>query len=275
MSEYSSSCILGLNEEVSSSGPLLDVDYAEMYCTSSHSVYSLLMLLWVVALISFLGSTAGNYLSPTLTNICENLNLSYNVAGVTFLAFGNGAPDVFSSLSSFTASEETSMIGINASLGASVFICTVLVGSVAIICPCFVSRETFLRDISFHLIAVLTISVVAIVKNIYIGTAMILFFIYSCYVITILVLSRMANRRAQEAVRAGKAARKNIRKIKDDNASTAPLKSFGNAVQQAYWYKSDNLPRKEAPSSNSNTALKAPASSTTTSGDDAAAATKE
>ena len=44
-------------------------------------------------------------ISPTLAKICENLNHNYNVAGVTFLAFGNGAPDVFSSLSSFTTSE--------------------------------------------------------------------------------------------------------------------------------------------------------------------------
>lgn len=235
-------CFEGGGEDVVGSGPFIGLDYSEVYCSSSSygGLFSMAMLLWVLALITFLGSTASDYLSPTLTKICENLNLSYNVAGVTFLALGNGAPDVFSSLSSFTTSEATTSIGINASLGGSVFICTVLVGSVAIICPCFVSKDTFLRDISFHLIAVLTISVVAAARDIYISTSLIMFSIYLVYVMTIIILSRVAQKRTEEAVKAGIAAKKNIRKIRDDNARNAPLRTFGNAVQQAYWYKNDN-----------------------------------
>ena len=96
-------------------GPLLEVQYVQGYCESSFPrLYALALLVWVLALITFLGSTASTYLSPTLTKICENLNLSYNFAGVTFLALGNGAPDVFSSLSSFVTSESTTSIGINA-----------------------------------------------------------------------------------------------------------------------------------------------------------------
>ena len=235
------SCLGALGDESVGSGPFVGLNYASMYCSSSHSdLFSLGMILWVLALITFLGSTASDYLSPTLTKICENLNLSYNVAGVTFLALGNGAPDVFSSLSSFTTSEATTSIGINASLGGSVFICTVLVGSVAILCPCFVSRETFLRDTSFHFIAVVTISVVAAMKDLYISTSLVMFSVYLVYVMTIVILSRLAQKHVEEATRAGIAAKKNVRKIRDDSARIAPLRTVGDAVQQAYWYKRDD-----------------------------------
>ena len=86
------SCIEG-NFDGDFVGPLLEVQYVQEYCDSAVlASYALALILWALALITYLGSTASNYLSPTLTKICENLNLSYNFAGVTFLALGNGAP---------------------------------------------------------------------------------------------------------------------------------------------------------------------------------------
>lgn len=51
-------------------------------------------------LMYVLSSTADEYLSPSLEYITERFQISESFAGVTFLAFGNGAPDVFSSISS-------------------------------------------------------------------------------------------------------------------------------------------------------------------------------
>jgi len=60
------------------------------------------------------------------------LKLTYDVAGVTFLALGNGAPDVFSSIAAFSSkSDSVVLIGVCELLGASVFITTVVVGAVA------------------------------------------------------------------------------------------------------------------------------------------------
>lgn len=47
-----------------------------------------------------LASTADEYLSPALEHIVVRYSISESLAGVTFLAFGNGAPDVFSSIAS-------------------------------------------------------------------------------------------------------------------------------------------------------------------------------
>ena len=83
-------------------GPL-GIDYAHMYeCTfSGYEFFSwIIFVLWTITLIYLLGDTAESYFSPTLGYICEKLKLPYNIAGVTFLAFGNGSPDV-SSISIF------------------------------------------------------------------------------------------------------------------------------------------------------------------------------
>ena len=44
-------------------------------------------------------------LCPALLTISKTLRLPNNIAGVTFLAFGNGAPDIFSSISGVTSSK--------------------------------------------------------------------------------------------------------------------------------------------------------------------------
>ena len=52
-----------------------------------------------------LQSTVEKYLSPTLTKISESLGCSQTLAGVTLLALGNGAPDVFTAIIAGASSE--------------------------------------------------------------------------------------------------------------------------------------------------------------------------
>lgn len=56
----------------------------------------------VFLLFYVLGAATGKYLVPILNSISDALRLSQNVAGVTFLALANGAPDVFTSIAAFT-----------------------------------------------------------------------------------------------------------------------------------------------------------------------------
>uniref|UniRef100_A0A8D2CZL2 Solute carrier family 8 member B1 n=1 Tax=Sciurus vulgaris TaxID=55149 RepID=A0A8D2CZL2_SCIVU len=57
---------------------------------------------WLLYLFLILGVTASKFFCPNLWAISATLKLSHNVAGVTFLAFGNGAPDIFSALVAFS-----------------------------------------------------------------------------------------------------------------------------------------------------------------------------
>jgi len=82
-------------------------------------------LLIFSAIICFylLSDTANKYLSQALTNISDKLKLSQNLAGVTILAFGNGANDVISSIiASESEGEDGLEVAIGSLLGGGIFV---------------------------------------------------------------------------------------------------------------------------------------------------------
>jgi Ca2+/Na+ antiporter len=171
-------------------GPL-GIDYYYLYyCSPFPFNYIIIpiIVLWIIFLINMLAQTASNYFSPTLSKICEKLNLAYDIAGVTFLAFGNGAPDFFSLIASFSGGVDV-LVGVGALLGGSMFVCTVVVGSIAILCPCEVSKPLFLRDISFHLTAVCSVFIISCISLISLPIAVSLLFLYLCYACIVIFFS--------------------------------------------------------------------------------------
>ena len=85
--------------------------------------------IFILTAFYFLASTAEEYLSPALSNISKKLNMSETLAGVTLLAFANGAPDV---ISTYTAGERIEGIPliIGSIFGAGIFVTTVVAGKV-------------------------------------------------------------------------------------------------------------------------------------------------
>lgn len=76
------------------------------------------------------------------------MKLSQNIAGVTFLAFGNGAPDVFSAIAAVGNSKDgDSGLAFGALFGAGVFVSTVIVGCICFIQPFHSVQRPLLRDI--------------------------------------------------------------------------------------------------------------------------------
>lgn len=63
-----------------------------------------------------LGSTANHYLSPSLEVISDRLKCSESLAGVTLLALGNGAPDVFSAIAAGSGADGDSLFAIQLSI---------------------------------------------------------------------------------------------------------------------------------------------------------------
>ncbi|KAG1704084.1 hypothetical protein DVH05_006097 [Phytophthora capsici] len=128
-------------------GPL-EIDYVHIhYCLLADLPllsFSLLFL-WLASLFYFLGSTADGYFSPTLASLSDRLRVPHDVAGVTFLAFGNGAPDVFSAIAAYSSG--VGEAGVNELLGGAMFISTVVVGGVAVASTVKVQRWAFLRDV--------------------------------------------------------------------------------------------------------------------------------
>lgn len=89
----------------------------------------------------------------------NQLNIPYDIAGVTFLAFGNGAPDVFSAIAAYSSG--VGETGINELLGGAMFVSTVVVGCVAIASAVKVDRWPFSRDVSALLASLVLLLVLA------------------------------------------------------------------------------------------------------------------
>ncbi|RDB25972.1 putative cation exchanger C3A12.06c [Hypsizygus marmoreus] len=133
----------------------LSINYLQKYfCTSLplRPVAFAGLLVWLVFLFSTLGISASDFFTPNLATIAQLLGLGENVTGVTFLAFGNGSPDVFSTFSAMRANSGSLAIG--ELLGAATFIISCVVGSMCIIKPFKVSKGPFLRDVGFFTVAV-------------------------------------------------------------------------------------------------------------------------
>ncbi|KAL9080082.1 MAG: hypothetical protein Q9157_001105 [Trypethelium eluteriae] len=77
--------------------------------------------------------------------------MSESLAGVTFLAFGNGSPDVFSTYAAM--STHSGSLAIGELIGAAGFITAVVAGSMALVRPFRVARKSFVRDIGFFIVA--------------------------------------------------------------------------------------------------------------------------
>lgn len=78
-----------------------------------------------------------------------NCRLPHNIAGVTILAFGNGAPDIFSAISAVNQQRPELVLG--ALFGAGVFVSTFVAGSVCFAKPFKLMERPFLRDIVFYI----------------------------------------------------------------------------------------------------------------------------
>ena len=77
--------------------------------------------------------------------------MSESMAGVTFLAFGNGSPDVFSTFAAM--STHSGSLAVGELIGAAGFITAVVAGSMALVREFKVGRKTFVRDVGFFIVA--------------------------------------------------------------------------------------------------------------------------
>ena len=167
---------------------VLSVNYLQRYfCTPPHLrplAFSALAL-WLFFLFSTLGITASDFFTPNLATIAQLLGLDEDVAGVTFLAFGNGSPDVFSTFSAMRAGSGSLAIG--ELIGAASFIVSCVVGSMCIIKPFKVHRGPFLRDVGFFTVAVSLLLVILKDGRIEPWEAGALVTLYLVYVIFVIV----------------------------------------------------------------------------------------
>ena len=153
------------------------------FCTLEEKLYYTLPIFILLIFLSFymLSSTANKYLSSSLTIISDKFGLSQNISAMTLLAFGNGAPDVISSI---VASGNNSVEGLGLSIGAllgSGMVITTIVFSLVI---CFskngvkVIPKMFIRECVFYLFSLIILCLFALDGVIYIWESCLFIGIY-------------------------------------------------------------------------------------------------
>ncbi|KZT72979.1 hypothetical protein DAEQUDRAFT_684507 [Daedalea quercina L-15889] len=181
----------------------LSIPYLQSYFCADVSLRPLLFsanVVWLVFLFSTLGISASDFFCPNLATLAQLLGLDENMAGVTFLAFGNGSPDVFATFSAMKANSGGLAIG--ELLGAATFVVSCVAGSLCIIKPFRVTRYRFLRDVGFFTIAVTILLLVLWDSQLHDWEAAALIALYLLYVAVVVVGSlwekRMDRKRRYE-----------------------------------------------------------------------------
>ncbi|XP_010732010.3 mitochondrial sodium/calcium exchanger protein isoform X2 [Larimichthys crocea] len=152
-----------------------------------------LCIIWLLFLFVILGLTASKFFCPNLSAISTCLHLTHNVAGVTFLALGNGAPDIFSAIAAFSH-PHTAGLAVGALFGAGIFVTTVVAGSVALVKPFAVASRPFLRDVSFYMVAVFWTFLMLYRGTTTLSETFGYLALYVVYVVTVIISAYIYNR---------------------------------------------------------------------------------
>ncbi|KAK7336305.1 hypothetical protein VNO77_16841 [Canavalia gladiata] len=144
-----------------------------------------LLGLWLVVLFYLLGDTASNYFCNSLEGLSNILRLSPTIAGVTLLSLGNGAPDFFASVVSFTGSSSNGAVGLNSILGGSFFVSCAVLGIISILVSqnqVAVDKVNFIRDVLFFLFSLIILFIVIYIGKITLFGSICYVSIYFLYV---------------------------------------------------------------------------------------------
>ena len=153
------------------------------YCTlgGSPGLAVGVLLVWLVALCIWLSMAADLFLCPCLTVMSKMCKMSENVAGLTFLALGNGAPDIFSQIAASIASPRGAEMALGEMLGSSLIIAGLVFAIVAILVPFRVNANEFVRDVVFLLISLVFLFLILLDSAISMWEALGFIVLYSVY----------------------------------------------------------------------------------------------
>ena len=169
-------------------GPL-NIDYVNLIKCEYKDFQILtvpLLILWIIVLIDLLAKVASDHFSVTLAGISLRWKLNDNFAGVTLVALANGGPDIFCAVIGLTSAGNASL-SMSALLGGSLFVSSVVLGSIAILCPCNVNGLYFMRDAIFLFMTVCTVAYLGSRKSVDILSAISLCLLYLIYLVAVVI----------------------------------------------------------------------------------------
>jgi len=141
------------------------------------------MFVWLVAMVDFL--------IPSLATLSKLCYLRQSVAGVTFLAFGNGCSDIFSMTAATLTGVRGMELAIGEVLGNGMLIFCFIQGIIAIITPFTANASEYLRDCSFYGLALLLTAFVLVDGHISSMEGVMFLGLYGLYVVVVLNYDRV------------------------------------------------------------------------------------
>lgn len=144
-----------------------------------------ILSLWLALLFTTIGIAASDFLCINLNTIASILDLSESIVGTTFLAFGNGSTDFFSTFAAMNSNSGSLAVG--ELIGAAAFITTVVAGSMALVREFRVGKKNLVRDVGFITVAVCLIILFLADGLLYIWECLAMVAYYLLYVVVVCV----------------------------------------------------------------------------------------
>ncbi|CAH1398344.1 unnamed protein product [Nezara viridula] len=120
-------------------------DYPEEW-----AIIGVLAMFFTLVILFFVTSILADvFICPNLEVVSDTLRLPESLAGVTILAFGNGAPDLFSAYAG--AEMDHAEIMFASLTGSGLFVTTLVSGIILYIRPFKVEKWSLLRNVFFYL----------------------------------------------------------------------------------------------------------------------------
>ncbi|XP_074976295.1 mitochondrial sodium/calcium exchanger protein isoform X2 [Caretta caretta] len=165
------------------------------------------------------------YLLPQLICDLHQSETGPQRSSVTFLAFGNGAPDVFSAVVAFS-DPRTAGLAIGALFGAGVFVTTVVAGGIALLKPFTVASRPFLRDTVFYMVAVFLTFTMLYFRRITLAGALSYLGLYIFYVLTVVICTWIHRRQRGEGLStAGSGQPEHVSDPEDEESPSSSIHS--------------------------------------------------
>ncbi|KAI4892885.1 hypothetical protein NFI96_012635 [Prochilodus magdalenae] len=143
----------------------------------------LLHVLCAVYMFYALAIVCDVYFVPSLEKICENLHLSEDVAGATFMAAGSSAPELFTSLIGVFITKGD--VGVGTIVGSAVFNILIIIG----VCGIFAGQTISLtwwplfRDSIYYIFSVLALILIIYDEKVLWWETIVLISMYGVYIL--------------------------------------------------------------------------------------------
>ncbi|XP_029924067.1 sodium/potassium/calcium exchanger 3 isoform X2 [Myripristis murdjan] len=150
-----------------------------------------LHVLCAVYMFYALAIVCDDYFVPSLEKISENLQLSEDVAGATFMAAGSSAPELFTSLIGVFVTKGD--VGVGTIVGSAVFNILVIIGLSGIFAGQTVALTwwSLFRDSTYYILAVLTLILVIYDARVVWWESLLLMSMYGIYILIMKFNSRI------------------------------------------------------------------------------------